>query len=188
MKKLLVLFTLIITTMTFSETTYFQVGVTPNLNICKGDEVTGLRVPILFGKTDVVKGVDFTFIAGESNEFYGFKGGIFLGAGIVSMVDYKFRGVGFNMVNLQDGDSKGALIGVGNLTNEFSGFKMGILNYSRGSAGFEFGVFNYSNEPFIQVGLINIASKIDGVQIGLLNFAKDGILPVMPFVNFNWRL
>jgi hypothetical protein len=188
MKKLILVFTFMMATLTFSEMTYFQVGVTPTLNLCEGDTVTGLRIPMIFGKTNKVTGIDFNLLAGETYEFMGFQGGIFLGAGIVSKVNYKFRGVGFNMVNLQNGDSKGILVGVGNFNNDFTGFRMGLLNYSRETSSFEIGIINYSKETFFQLGLINIAKDIQGVQIGVLNFAENGVLPVIPFINFNLRI
>ena len=35
----------------------------------------------------------------------------------------------------------------------------------------------------MQVGFINITTKIDSVQIGFLNFSYNGIFPVFPFFN-----
>jgi len=186
MKKLILFLSLIISIVTFSETTYFQVGVTPTLNLFEGEEVHGVRVPILFGSTDKIVGLDFNVFTGEVNEFTGLQGGIFLGAGIFSKVNTKFRGVGLNIVNLQGGDSKGLLLGGFNMTNEFSGFKLGLFNYSKGHAGGEVGVVNYSDEVYVQAGFLNVTKDIKGIQFGLLNFAENGILPVMPLINFSF--
>ena len=49
-------------------------------------------------------------------------------------------------------------------------------------------IISFSETTNFQLGLINITDQINGVQVGFLNFAKNGILPVMPFLNFNWRL
>ncbi len=166
----------------------FQVGVTSTLEIFQGDEVRGLRVPIFFGEAEKVIGVDFNIFASETDEFIGFQGGIFWGASIFSKVNTRFRGFGLGLVNLHGGDSKGLLIGPVNLTHEFKGLEIGILNYSNKKSGFEVGVVNYSNETFFQLGVVNIAKQVNGVQIGLLNFARNGILPVTPFINFNLEL
>jgi len=190
MKKLILFLSLMVsmTITTFSETTNFQLGLTPTLNIGEGEEVKGLRVPVLFGTTEKVTGVDFNMFASDVDEFTGLQGGIFLGAGIFNKVNTEFKGTGLGLINLHDGDSKGLLIGAGNLTNDFTGLKLGIFNYSKSNSDYEFGVINYSKETFFQLGLINITDQINGIQIGFLNFASNGILPVMPFLNFNWKL
>ena len=185
MKKILILF-LILSIASFSETTYFQVGVSPELQLFSGDEVKGVRVPVFFGTTEKVTGLDFNLFTSEVDQFTGVSGGIFLGAGIFSKVNTRFRGIGLNIANIQGGDSKGLLLGGFNFTNDFSGFKLGLFNYSKEKGGAELGIINYSKDAFIQAGLINISSDIRGFQFGLLNFSKNGILPVMPFINFSW--
>jgi hypothetical protein len=185
MKKIIIILTLLLSVVSFSETTYFQVALTPKLKLFSSEEVTGIRVPVFFGTTEKVTGVDFNLFTSEVDEFTGISGGIFLGAGIFTKVNTKFKGVGLNIVNVQGGDSKGLLLGGFNLTNDFSGFKLGLFNYSKEDAGAEMGVINYSDEVYVQAGLINIASNIKGIQFGLLNFSKNGILPVMPFINFS---
>jgi len=190
MKKLILFLSLMVSmTMTsFAETTNFQLGLTPTLNISEGEEVNGLRVPVFFGTTEKVTGVDFNIFASDVDEFTGLQGGIFLGAGIFNKVNTKFKGVGLGLINLHDGNGDGFLLGAGNLTNDFKGLKLGIFNYSNSNSNYEFGLVNYSKEVFFQFGLLNIAGKINGIQIGLLNFANNGVLPVMPFLNFNWKL
>lgn len=190
MKKIILFLSLMVSVAitSFSETTNFQLGLTPTLNIGKGEEVKGLRIPIFFGTTEKITGVDFNMFAGEVDEFTGVQGGIFLGAGIFNKVNTKFRGLGLGLVNTHGGNSKGVLVGTANLTNEFTGLKLGILNYSKSYSSYELGVINYSKEATFQLGLINITDQINGVQIGLVNFAKNGVLPAMPFVNFNWKL
>jgi len=190
MKKIILIFSLMfcIVITSYGKTTYLQLGVTPTVNVTDADTVTGLRIPILFGTTKKVVGVDFNMFAGDVDEFTGLQGGIFLGAGIVNKVNKKFRGLGLGLANIHGGDSKGVLIGPYNMTNEFTGLKVGIINYSKTSSSYEFGVINNSKKVFLQLGLLNFAEEVDGIQIGLINFAKNGILPVMPFVNFNWRL
>lgn len=188
MKRLIVFLSFIICTISFGETTHFQVGLTPTLNILEGDKVTGLRIPVFFAKTEKVTGMDFNLFASEVDEITGYQGGIFMGAGIYTRVNKRFRGLGFSIVNLHGGDSKGMLVGIMNITNDFKGLKLGLINYSRKRSGWEVGVINNSEEAFFQLGLINMTDKIDGLQIGLVNIAKNGVLPVMPLVNFNWSL
>lgn len=190
MKKLILLLSLIISMSitSFAETTHFQLGLTPNLNIGQGEEVKGLYIPVFFGTAQKVTGVGFNMFASNVDEFTGLQGGIFVGAGIFNKVNNKFTGTGLGIINLHGGESKGLLMGAGNLTNDFNGLKLGVLNYSKSRSSYELGVLNYSKESFFQLGLINIADQINGVQIGLLNFANNGILPVMPFLNFNWKL
>ncbi|MEI6856567.1 hypothetical protein [Psychrilyobacter sp.] len=190
MKKLILFLSLMVSVAitSFSETTNFQLGLTPTLNIGGEEEVVGLRVPVFLGATEKVTGVDFNIFAGEVDEFTGLQGGIFLGMGIFNKVNIKFKGAGLGLINLHGGESKGLLIGGANLTNEFTGLKVGIFNYSKLNSNYEVGIINYSKEAFFQFGLINITDQINGVQIGFLNFASNGILPVMPFLNFNWKL
>ncbi|MCK5779552.1 MAG: hypothetical protein KAH04_00920 [Psychrilyobacter sp.] len=190
MRKIILIFTLMLSIVatSYGKTTYLQVGVTPTLNLMSGETVKGLRIPILFGTTEKVVGVDFNMLAGDVDEFTGLQGGVFLGAGIVNKVNKKFRGVGLGLANIHGGDSKGLLIGPYNMTTDFKGLKIGIINYSKNSGSYELGVINNSKKAFFQLGVLNFADEIDGIQIGLINFAKNGVLPVMPFVNFNWRL
>ena len=190
MKKLILFLILImsLSITSFSETTNFQLGLTPTLNINQGEDVKGVRIPVLFGTTEKVTGVDFNIFASDVDEFTGLQGGIFLGAGIFNKVNTRFKGVGLGLINLHGGSSEGFLFGVENHTNEFTGLKVGGFNYSKSKSSYEFGLINYSKEAFFQFGALNIAEQINGVQIGFLNFARNGVLPVMPFVNFNWQL
>jgi hypothetical protein len=187
MKKIVILLCLLFSVVSFGKTTYFQIGLTPELKLANAEKVTGVRVPIFFGTTEKVTGVDFNLFTSEVDEFTGVSGGIFLGAGIFTKVNTKFRGIGLNIATLQGGDSKGVLLGGFNMTNNFSGFKLGLFNYSKEHASVEVAIINYSNDVLVQGGLINITKNLRGVQFGLLNFAENGILPVMPFINFGCK-
>lgn len=50
------------------------------------------------------------------------------------------------------------------------------------------GAYNYAEEMSgVQAALVTRSRHLDkGIQLGLLNFADNGILPVMPLVNFNF--
>jgi len=190
MKKFVLFLSLMIciSITSFTETTNFQLGLTPTLNIGRNENIKGLRIPVFFGTAEKVIGVDFNLFTSDVDEFVGLQSGIFLGAGIFNKVNTKFKGVGLGLVNLHGGEGEGVLIGVTNFTNEFVGLKIGVFNYSKSNSNYELGVINYSKKSFLQLGIINIANQIDGIQIGLLNFSNNGILPMMPFLNFNLKL
>ena len=55
----------------------------------------------------------------------------------------------------------------------------------RGEAVVQLGFVNYSESVSgLQFGFVNGTKNLEGVQVGLVNYAANGILPVLPIVNF----
>lgn len=92
---------------------------------------------------------------------------------------------GLNTVNDVDG-------GVTGLVNLVAGdviSTVGIINIIGGTANKQFGFFNRAKSVSgVQLGLVNSTKNLDGVQIGLVNHSINGVLPVLPLVNFRKTL
>ena len=48
----------------------------------------------------------------------------------------------------------------------------------------DLGGFNLSKSSTAQIGFVNVTDEIKSFQFGFLNMADNGILPVLPIVNF----
>ncbi len=75
-------------------------------------------------------------------------------------------------------------LGLANINKRDVKFNLGALNYTDGKSVIDLGLINYSETTTFQLGLINATNSLDGVQIGLVNYAKNGVVPVLPLVNF----
>jgi len=149
------------------------------------EDVSGLRLNFLYGKTANVTGVDFNLIAlGESENFKGLQFG-FIGA---NKVTNSFSGLGMGIVNLHSGSSKGVLWGLVNTSESVEGVQWGAVNYSTGRSTVDLGLINISQGAAFQIGVFNMTNDLTGVQIGLINMAKTGFLPVFPFFNIDGRI
>lgn len=88
------------------------------------------------------------------------------------------------LVNLVDGDVKSSF----GLFNKIEGGAVtttGLVTIVNGHVNNQFGLFNRAESvKGVQFGLINSTRNLDGVQIGLVNHATNGVLPVLPLVNF----
>lgn len=146
----------------------------PGANLPAGN-VTGARLSLGYGKTDAVKGVNFSLLGlSQTQDFTGLNFGLFLGA---NRTTNSMTGVEFGLVNWNDNMAKGADFGLVNYTGgQFTGLQSGTFNYAGTLTG-------------LQLGLINATDHINkGVQIGLINYDKSGTfvsksLPVFPIIN-----
>jgi len=183
--KLLLGMLLLVSTMAFADTP-IQLSTVGNINLPEGN-VTGVRFPLLYGKTDTVKGVDLHILAvGETNSFTGLQFPLLIAGG--NIVNNEFKGVGFGLFNYHKGHSTGALIGPVNISNEVKGLQWGFVNYSKGRSTVDLGAINISQGAAFQLGFFNMTNDLTGVQIGLINMAKTGFLPIFPFFNIDGRL
>lgn len=67
-----------------------------------------------------------------------------------------------------------------NISKEFSGVQCGLVNIFKPTADGAIGAEG------AQFGIVNHAKKMNGVQLGLVNIITDGMIPFMPFINFNF--
>lgn len=62
------------------------------------------------------------------------------------------------------------------------GANVGLVNLVGDDSTTDLGVMNLSDRSAVQLGILNITKRLDG--IGLLNLAENGFLPVLLFFNF----
>jgi len=183
--KLLLGMLLLVSTMAFADTP-IQLATLGNTNLPEGN-VTGVRFPLLYGKTDTVKGVDLHLLAvGETNNFTGVQFPLWIAGG--NIVNNEFKGVGFGLFNLHKGQSTGAIFGFANITHNVTGLDFGCVNISTGKTLVDIGFVNISKETTFNLGIFNMTDHLNGVQIGFINMAKNGFFPIFPFFNFDGRL
>ena len=151
----------------------------------ESQDVSGVRLNILYGKTTNVTGLDLSLFAlGESDNFKG----LHLGILCANKVNNSFTGVSLGLANLHSGSSTGVLFGLVNMSNDVNGVQLGAINYSTGTTLVDFGVINISQGATFQMGLFNMTNDLTGVQLGLINMAKTGFFPIFPFINIDGRI
>lgn len=169
---------------------------TVDFNYPNADTVEGFRFSTLHGKSSSMQGLDLTVLGmSETDNFSGVSLGLFAG---INKVNKSFNGVSLNAVNWHLGKDEGLNIGIVNSTNSVKGVNFGIVNLSNTVAGANIGFINY-NKKFslvdigimnvakttkFQFGIFNIAENLQGLQIGLLNYAENGVVKILPLVNF----
>lgn len=152
------------------------------INLPDANEVTGLRVSLLHGKTSQVTGLDLSILGlSETNKTTGLNFGWLLGA---SKVNQEMNGISFGIVNWSGGITNGLNLGLVNVTNNVKGLNWSAINYSEGYTVADVGFASISNKSNFQLGLVNITKQIDGVQIGLINCADNGFFKCFPIFNF----
>jgi len=198
MKRIKILLGMLFLLSSISFATGFQFNVMDN-QMPKSDEVSGLRLNLLYGKTADVTGLDLPILAlGETNNFKGLQFGL-LGA---NKVNESFSGVGMGVINMHEGSSKGLIFGTVNMnnyvkgvvfgavnmSNSVNGVQLGAVNYSTGRTLADIGFVNVSQGSTFQMGVFNMTDDLTGVQLGLINMAKTGFFPIFPFINIDGRL
>ena len=132
--------------------------------------ITGLRLNLLYGRNQNVKGIDLGLIAGHTT-----------GNG---------KGVQWNLVNITDGMFTGFQWGAVNIVGgQSTAFQLGWFNQTKASSeSFQWGLLNVAEDMSgFQLGIVNYAQKMYGLQIGLLNIIKSKEkLPVFPIVNWSF--
>lgn len=153
----------------------------PNLRAPDDPHVNGVRFTVIRGENRSVRGLDLGMFAySETRNLTGFRS--VLGVG---RLHGDMSGVASSIVNLHDGVDRGANVALVNRVRKMaSGVNLALVNLVSGSSTTDVGGMNISKRSAVQVGLLNIADRIDGVQLGLLNLAENGFLPVFPLFNF----
>ena len=112
-----------------------------------------------------------------------------IGLGLPVIANAKTHGASLalcgNNVQKMDG-LQFALIGF-NYARTIEGVQLGFINMLRAQHGkyaLQWGFYNQSGENGIQIGCINNGQNNATFQLGLINLNKNGLLPVMIFVNF----
>lgn len=153
-----------------------------NTNLPANSSVGGVRLSVLHGQVNEVKGVDFSLLGmSETDRTTGVNFGLFFGA---SKVNQEMKGVSLGLVNWNQGQTTGLNLGAVNVTNNVEGLNWSAVNYSEGYTMADIGIASISKKSNFQLGFFNMTDQIDGVQIGLLNCADNGFFKCFPIVNF----
>lgn len=151
-------------------------------NAPDADAVGGVRLAVLHGQVNEVKGVDFALLGmSETQRTTGVNFGLFFGA---SKVTQEMKGASLGLFNWNTGTTKGVNLGAVNVTKDVHGLNWSAVNYSEGYTMADVGLASISNKSNFQFGVFNKTNTIDGIQIGLINCADNGFLKCFPIINF----
>ncbi|AEX23374.1 VC2662 family protein [Vibrio sp. EJY3] len=153
-----------------------------HINAPSRSEVGGVRLAVLHGQVNEVKGVDFSLLGmSETDRTTGVNFGLFFGA---AKVNQEMKGASLGLVNWNRGQTTGLNLGAVNITNNVKGLNWSAVNYSEGYTMADVGLASISKKSNFQLGFFNMTDQIDGIQIGLLNCADNGFLKCFPLINF----
>ncbi|MBE5191329.1 VC2662 family protein [Vibrio parahaemolyticus] len=151
-------------------------------NAPSNSAVGGVRLAVLHGQVNEVKGVDFSVLGmSETDRTTGVNFGLFFGA---AKVNQEMKGASLGLVNWNQGQTTGVNFGAVNITNNVKGLNWSAVNYSEGYTMADVGLASISKKSNFQLGFFNMTDQIDGVQIGLLNCADNGFFKCFPIINF----
>jgi len=160
-------------------------------------DVNGFRFSLVHGQTESVQGFDMAALGlSEVDTLEGVSFNLFLGA---SKVNKEFTGASFSVFNWHLGRDtgfnmaiinntnhvKGVNLAMFNLSQTVAGANIGLVNYSEKLSLVDFGVMNYAKSTKFQFGLFNMTENLQGLQVGLLNYAENGVVKILPLINFN---
>ncbi|WP_411991964.1 VC2662 family protein [Agarivorans sp. DSG3-1] len=151
-------------------------------NAPDADAVGGVRLSVLHGQVDEVKGVDFSVLGmSETKRTTGVNFGLFFGG---AKVTEEMKGASLGLFNWNTGSTTGVNLAAVNVTNDVNGLNWSAVNYSEGYTKADIGVASISEKSNFQLGIFNKTNTIDGVQIGLINCADNGFFKCFPIINF----
>ena len=180
MKRMILSFFLLIYASVASAETPFQFSA-PNLQSPQDPDVNGVRLSILHGKNQSVRGFDLGLLSlSETSILSGV--GLVLGMGKVTG---EMSGAAFSLINIHAGRDRGLNAAFINRINSAeSAVDVGFVNIADGATMLDVGGLNVSDSSKVQLGFINVTKKITGFQFGFVNIAENGFLPVFPIFNF----
>ncbi|PKG40420.1 VC2662 family protein [Psychromonas sp. Urea-02u-13] len=150
-------------------------------NAPQAETVAGVRLALLHGEVNEVKGLDLAVIGmSETNKTTGVNLGIWGAA----KVNQSMTGASLGLFNWIPGQTVGANLGIVNITGDVKGANLALMNYSEGDTVFDMAAVSISKSSTVQVGFVNMTDNIKGVQIGLLNCADNGFFKCFPIFNF----
>ena len=181
MKRLILCLTILLHTHGAAADAPFQFTA-PNLRAPDDPNVDGVRLSLLHGKNQKVRGFDLGVLS--LSECSTFSGLSFV-AGVNKITGGMSGGAVFSLVNYHTGNDSGMNGAfINKLNNTENAFNVSFLNIADGSTHVDLGGLNMSNRSLVQLGFLNITNEIRSFQFGFLNIAQNGFLPVFPVVNF----
>ncbi|MCP5057913.1 MAG: phaC PHA synthase [bacterium] len=156
----------------------------PGLRAPDDPHVNGVRFAVITAKNRSVRGIDLGLISSsKTGDLTGLRW--VLGVGHLSG---DLRGCAASVVNLHRGRDRGLNAAFFNRVHTMAnGANVGVLNLVDDFSMVDVGGLNLSERSKVQIGVINMTTRIEGVQLGFLNFADNGFLPIFPFFNFPGR-
>lgn len=144
--------------------------------------VDGLRLSLVYGRTERVSGLDLGMFSFSET---GDSSGLALIFGL-HRITGRSTGMQTSLINVHTGEAAGINAAFINTVDKMGsgGMNIGFLNVTKGSSNVEISGLAISDSARVQIGFVNVTKRIDSVQIGFLNFAENGFLPVFPFLNF----
>lgn len=185
--KLLTLGALFASTVAFGATQSAQFSVLPGVQFgaTKNDSISNFSFNLLGAENQNVSGFDLSLVGYRqiNGDFNGFHLALF---GLEAFrVNGNMSGVSLSLWNDIEGNLNGGTLGLVNTIDGNATFNLGLANIVKGEAVVQLGFANYSETVTgLQFGFVNGTKDLEGVQIGLVNYAVNGILPVLPIVNF----
>lgn len=168
--------------MALADSTPVMFSTLDGFNAPDANAVGGVRLSVLHGQVNEVKGVDFSVLGmSETQRTTGVNFGLFFGA---SKVTQEMKGASLGIFNWNTGSTTGVNLGAVNVTNDVKGLNWSAVNYSEGYTMADIGLASFSNKSNFQFGFFNKTNTIDGVQIGLINCADNGFFKCFPIINF----
>ena len=154
----------------------------PGLQAPEDPKVDGVRLSILYGKTQRLSGLDFGFFSYSES---GWLSGAAFVFGLHHLSGDMDGGLAWSLVNIHSGNDRGLNAAfVNKVNNVESGVDIGFVNLADGKTMLDIGALNLSDSSTVQIGIINVTKKIEGIQIGFINVADNGFFKVFPFFNF----
>lgn len=201
LKKIVLLGAILGSVLSYANESNAQLSIFPGLALgaSKEDSISKFSFNILGATNQNMTGLDLSLVGFRTIE------GNFKGQHLSLIPIEKFvvkgdlNGGSFSLWNDVEGSVNGSVFGLVNTINNANGGAGGLVNLVKGNAISTFGLvsivdgtvnkqFGFINRAEsvsgVQFGLINSTRNLDGVQIGLVNHATNGVLPVLPLVNF----
>lgn len=185
--KLLAAGAVLVSTVSFGATQPAQFSVVPGVQFgaTKYDSIGNFSFNLLGAENRNVSGFDLSLVGYRqvTGNFNGFHVALF---GLEAFrVSGNMSGVSLSLWNDINGNLNGGTLGLVNTVGGNATFNLGGVNIVRGEAVVQLGLANYAESVSgLQFGFVNGTKNLEGVQIGFVNYAANGVLPVLPIVNF----
>ncbi len=181
MKRMILSFFLLIYASVASAETPFQFAA-PNLQSPQDPDVNGVRLSILHGKNQSVRGCDLGLLSlSETSNL----SGVSLVLGMGKVTGDMSGGAAISLINVHTGRDTGLNAAFINRINAAeNAVDVGFVNIADGATMVDVGGLNVSSRSTVQLGFVNVTKEITGFQFGFVNIAENGFLPVFPIFNF----
>jgi hypothetical protein len=124
---------------TFGDSKPLQLAlVNPIQVVHESNDISGLRINLIYGKNENVTGLDFGFANYVMGDFRGLQ------LGCVNHVFGNTRGWQDAFVNITQGELNGLQTGFVNYSGKAHGLQFGLINYTEDLQGLQIGVLNFN--------------------------------------------